>query len=132
MLCILNIIRIVLTNYVTLMRYFTPSEFKKCSPSCDISQMDQDFLNRLDGARYIANVPFVLLSAFRSSDYDISKGRSGKGYHCKGRAVDVKCTDGLSRWKIVFACLSLNLSVGIYPTFIHIDNRSNPIMFYGK
>lgn len=115
-----------------MIRYFQPNEFKRCTPSCTVEQMDIAFLEKLDSARCVAQVPFVLLSAYRSPEHDRSKGRSGKGYHTLGRAVDVKCVDGQTRWRIVYACLRLSLSVGIYPTFIHIDNRPNCVIFYGK
>lgn len=109
--------------------YFQPQEFWRCSPSCALSDMDERFMRLLDNARSIAGVPFVLNSAFRSSVWDISKGRSGTGYHTKGRAVDIACTDSSSRSKIVHACLSLGLSCGISRTFIHVDNRPNQIVF---
>lgn len=114
------------------MKWFTASEFGRCTPVCNISQMDVSFLGLLDSARELSGVPFRLLSCFRSSEYDRKKGRSGKGYHTLGRAADVKCNDGVSRRKIVAACLQLGLSVGVYPSFLHIDNRENQIIFYGK
>lgn len=89
-------------------------------------------MEKLDTAREIARVPFKLLCGYRSPEHDISRGRSGKGYHTLGRAVDVSCVDGVSRWRIVYSCLRVGLSVGVYSSFIHIDNRSNPIVFYGK
>lgn len=115
-----------------MIRYFTLDEFKRCSPRCEFSQMDISFMEKLDTARDMAGTPFVLLSAYRSSDYDISRGRSGKGYHTLGRAVDIKCVDGNLRWKIIYSCMRLGLSVGVYKTFLHIDNRLKPTLFYGK
>ena len=112
--------------------YFSEEEFNRCTPSCSLSQMDAQFLDELITARSIANVPFVLLSAYRSPDHDRSRGRSGSGYHTSGRAVDVRCTDGESRLAILEGCFATGLSVGVYPTFIHIDNRRKPIVFVGK
>lgn len=109
--------------------YFRPDEFSRCSPSCSLSDMDKGFMTLLDNARSLADVPFVLNSAFRSSEWDISKGRSGTGYHTKGRAVDIACSDSSSRSRIVRACLCLGLSCGISRTFIHVDNRPNQIVF---
>lgn len=110
-------------------RYFSESEFRLCSPSCSLSDMDEDFMSALVRARELAGVPFILNSAFRSSSWDKSKGRSGSGYHTKGRAVDVVCIDSSIRYKIVRACLLAGLSCGIAKSFIHIDNRENPIIF---
>lgn len=114
------------------LQYFKPSEFSRCNPSCTIDAMDTVFLKELDTCRHIAGVPFVLLSAYRSSEHDKSKGRSGVGYHTSGRAVDVRCTNGEDRRAIIEGCLACGLSFGVYPSFIHIDNRPRPIAFYGK
>lgn len=114
------------------MKYFTAAEFTKCTPSCFVEQMDAAFLSKLDAARDLAQLPFRLLSAYRSPEYDRARSRSGRGYHTLGRAVDIVCTNGLDRWRIIYACMRVSLSVGVYPTFLHIDNRPNCIVFYGK
>lgn len=115
-----------------MIRYFQPSEFERCSPACTFQDMDISFLEKLDAAREFAETPFVLLCAFRSKEHDIARGRSGSGYHTLGRAVDIRCVDGKTRWRIIYACMRLDLSVGVYSTFLHIDNRPNCIVFYGK
>lgn len=112
--------------------YFNEDEFPRCVPACSIEQMDDRFLAVLDVARECAGIPFVLNSAYRSPDYDLSKGRTGKGYHTVGRAVDIRCLDGVSRAKIVAACLSVGLSVGIHNRFIHVDNRPSQTLFLYK
>lgn len=114
------------------MVYFSSDEFKRCKPSCDITQMSIDFLNKLDAIREAAGIPMYLLSAYRSPEHDMLRGRSGRGFHTLGRAVDVSCSDGLGRAKIIRAALFHGCSVGVYPTFLHIDNRPNLIVFYGK
>lgn len=116
---------------ISKLRYFEPSEFKAASPSCSIFDMDKDFLFVLDCVRHAAGIPFHVNSAYRSPEHDKSKGRSGTGYHTKGRAVDIRCLDGVSRRKITVAALEFGLSVGIYSTFVHLDNRDEQIVFYG-
>lgn len=86
-------------------------------------------METLDFAREKAGVPFVLNCAYRSSEWDLSKGRSGKGYHTLGRAVDISCQNSYSRSKILKACLSLGLTCGVSKTFIHVDDRDNQICF---
>ncbi|AYQ58207.1 putative peptidase [Microviridae sp.] len=117
---------------MTKLKYFKPAEFNRCNPSCTIDAMDAQFLKELDICRHIAGVPFVLLSAYRSASHDIQRGRSGVGYHTSGRAVDVKCTDSEDRRAIIEGCLACGLTFGVYPSFIHIDNRPRPIAFIGK
>lgn len=113
-------------------RYFADWEFKQCTPVCDVADMHPDFMRKLDLARDRSRVPFVLNSAFRTEKYDKEHGRSGVGMHTKGRAVDVKTRNSSERAEIVLACLSVGLTVGIYPTFVHIDDRSEQIVFLGK
>ena len=63
--------------------YFSSEEFNCCIPSCSKEQMDKGFMQRLNKARRLAGLPFILNSAYRSSEYDMRKGRSGNSYHCK-------------------------------------------------
>ena len=97
--------------------YFAPAEFTRCIPTCSKEQMNFDFLKRLNKARRLAGIPFVLNSAFRSSEYDMQKGRTGNSYHCKGRAVDIKCLDSSSRAVIVSALIKCGFNgIGISNT----------------
>lgn len=113
-------------------KYFSPEEFERCVPSCSIEQMDSSFMEWLDRARELAGIPFVLNSAYRSSEYDKAKGRTGVGYHTFGRAVDVRCLDGISRAAIVCALLDCGFSVGIHNRFVHVDNRPVQTCFLYK
>lgn len=86
--------------------------------------MDTAFMLRLDEARALAGIPFVLNSAFRSYEYELDHGRSGSGYHTKGRAVDISCKDASSRYIIVKALIDAGFhGIGISNTFIHVDDR---------
>lgn len=105
------------------MKYFQPIEFYNCKPSCSIDDCDKSSLERLDRAREIAGIPFVLSSAYRSPEYDKSKGRSGRGAHTEGKAFDIVCKDDRSRWLIVFSALAVGFKrIGIGRNFIHIDD----------
>lgn len=106
------------------MDYFAPIEFIRCIPTCSKEQMNVAFLKRLNEARRLAGIPFVLNSAFRSSEYDMQKGRTGNSYHCKGRAVDIRCLDSSSRAVIVESLIKVGFhGIGIANTFIHVDDR---------
>lgn len=116
-------------------RYFKPSEFKDCYPSCSIEDMDEDFMSRLDDARTLCAFPFVLNSAYRSVEYEHSKGRKGTSSHCKGCAVDISCLTSVYRLQMILALLSVGFRrIGIYPTFIHVDSDvSKPAsLWYGR
>lgn len=111
--------------------YFSEKEFLRLTPSCALLDMSPSFMEALDKARNRAGIPFVLNCAYRSPEWDKTKGRSGYSYHCSGRAVDIRCLDSESRWRIIEACTYYGLSVGIYGRFLHIDNRPIPIVFFG-
>lgn len=102
--------------------FFRAAEFKKCSPSCEMLQMDQGFLIMLDELRSKCGFPIILNSAYRSSDWDKAKGRSGSGPHTKGIAVDISCTDSYHRRVILQHALQMKFTgIGIAETFIHLD-----------
>lgn len=107
---------------------FSEKEFKNCVPSCSLSDMNEEFMDRLQTARTIAGCPFKLNSAFRSVAYEKSKKRTGKSMHTLGRAVDIKCVDAGSRYRIVESLIASGFNgIGIGNTFIHVDDR--PIKF---
>lgn len=104
-------------------KYFKASEFKACTPSCSIDQMDPDFLALMDRIRESAGIPLVLNSAYRSKDYELKHGRSGSSAHTRGLAVDVRCNTSANRFKIVRAAIGWGVRrIGIGRNFVHIDN----------
>ena len=108
------------------LKYFSDEEFERCSPSCKKEQCNADSLYRLDRAREIAGVPFVLSSAYRSREHEISKGRSGNGAHTEGRAFDIRCSSSRERWLIVYAAMVSGFTrIGIANTFVHLDDSPN-------
>lgn len=108
---------------MTTARYFLESEFRACSPSCSMQSMQQHTMNKLDAARELAGVPFVLNSAYRSPAWDRARGRSGRGAHTTGCAVDIRCNTSANRMKIVRACLDAGFTrIGIGKTYVHVDD----------
>lgn len=104
-----------------MLKYFKNDEFERVA--CSVTDCNPDSLQRLDRAREIAGVPFILTSAYRSPESEKLKGRSGKGAHTLGRAFDVRCTDSASRYSIVFGALAAGFTrIGIGKTFIHMDD----------
>lgn len=102
--------------------YFTDAEFRRCTPPCTIDDMQQVFLDKLDELRGEAAIPLVLNCAYRSRAYDLKKGRSGQSAHCRGLAVDIRCSTGLNRLRILRACARVGITrIGVGRTFIHVD-----------
>lgn len=117
-----------------LPEFFSPEEFSKCTPQCCIDDMSSLFMYRLNIARYIAGVPFVLNSAYRSFDWEIAHNRSGTSSHCKGVAVDVRCFDDKTRQRIIYGAICAGFKrIGIHRSFIHLDfdtDKSPSIWLY--
>ena len=107
-------------------KYFTASEFQRCSPSCSIKQMDADFLDLLDRVRERAGIPLVLNCAYRSKEWDQAKGRTGNSAHTRGKAVDIRCNTSQNRYRIVKAALECGVRrIGIAKTYVHLDNDTS-------
>mgnify|MGYP001490943490 FL=1 len=111
-------------------QYFSDSELKcKC---CGDLRFDAAFRVKLNVARHLAGIPFVVSSGYRCPANNEAEGSKTQN-HPKGLAIDIKCTDLLRRYKIVKALIEVGiLGIGIYPTFIHGDiNRGRPRIWLG-
>ncbi len=103
--------------------YFHPNECTRCNPPCKKGDMHPDTLYKLNKARHIAGIPFVLNCAYRSPAHDKAKGRSGTGAHTLGRAVDIRCYSSDTRYKIITAAIEAGFTrIGVADTFIHVDD----------
>lgn len=104
-------------------KYFSESEFKRCSPSCKMEQMDQAFLALMDRVREAAGIPLVLNSAYRSKEYEKKMKRPGTSSHCEGKALDIRCSTSQNRYKIIKAALECGIRrIGVGKNYIHLDN----------
>ena len=84
--------------------------------------MDENFLHRLDVARFHSGVPYIVNSAFRTKEHEKSKGRDGSSSHTKGVAVDLKATNSRTRFKIIEGLLKAGFTrIGVYDWGIHVD-----------
>lgn len=91
-----------------------------------MEDMSPSFMNRLQTARDLAGVPFYVSSAFRSRSYEHKKGRSGLSMHVYGRAIDLRCSDSSTRYRIVEAAIKAGFNgIGIGKTFVHLDDRDD-------
>lgn len=115
------------------LEYFKDEEFKRAIPACSLSDMNEQFMLHLDECRHFAGIPFVINSAYRSVEYEKSKGRTGTSQHCKGLAVDLRCRTNAERFRIVSSLLAFGFRrIGIGSNFIHVDDgypNSEPIIW---
>lgn len=113
--------------------HFSKTEFQMCTPSCELEDMDSEFLKKLDKLRDLCGFPIILNCAYRSKKHDISKGRSGTSYHCVGRAADLRILDSNKRALLVQNAFRVGLKgVGVYKRFVHVDDRFVDTCWYGE
>lgn len=85
--------------------------------------MKESTLVKLDFAREIANIPFQITSGYRCNAHNRAVGGKQDSAHTQGRAVDIKCLDGRSRWLIIDSLIKAGFNrIGIAKTFIHVDD----------
>ena len=107
-------------------KYFSQSDFDSCIPPCNMGEMNQYTLLKLDMAREISGIPFIINSAYRAIDHELIKGRDGTSSHTKGVAVDIKAIGSHQRFLIVSALLEVGFTrIGIHERFIHADDDPN-------
>lgn len=114
-------------------KYFKDSEFKACVPSCSLADMNFNFIALLDKIRETAGIPIVLNSAYRSVAYEKSCGRAGTSSHCKGIAVDIRCSSSVNRARIIDSIYKVCSypRIGVASTYIHFDiDMSKPRCFW--
>lgn len=107
---------------------------KGCTPSCEVKDLSNSLVERLIMAQNMAGFQFTITSAFRSQDYERSKGRKGTSSHCRGLAVDVSAVDSHTRYQVVIAAAMAGISrIGIGEKFVHFDideTKAHPIIFH--
>ncbi len=109
--------------------YFKHSEFNcNCgSEDCKGEKMNYAFLDKLDRARGLAEIPFKITSGFRCKEYNEDLIRrnfkaSRNSSHLKGLAADISVKDSKSRFIVINSLLLAGFTrIGIADTFIHVD-----------
>ena len=85
------------------------------------SNMDVNFLCKLDEAREYANIPFIINSAYRSPTHPESI-KNPTSSHIKGLAVDISVKDSRQRFLVLDALIAVGFNrIGVAGTFIHVD-----------
>lgn len=84
--------------------------------------MDTYFLNMLDSARDLAEIPFIVNSGYRCPAHNAHVGGTSTSSHLKGLAADIRATTSSQRFAMLSALLEVGFKrIGIGKTFIHID-----------
>jgi len=103
------------------MKYFKLEEFQ-CLCGCGYNPISTELIKKLDKARAIAEVPFVITSGSRCPKHNTNVGGSPYSSHVKGLAVDIKVKDSRTRHQVLTALHQVGFErVGISKDFIHCD-----------
>lgn len=96
-------------------RYFKPEE---------VENLNEEFVAKLDQARHIAGIPFIITSGFRTPEKNESiVGSVPDSAHLKGLAVDLRVSNSHEVSLIVDAAKA----VGITRRGIYFDRFFNPV-----
>ncbi|HEY7805266.1 MAG TPA: D-Ala-D-Ala carboxypeptidase family metallohydrolase [Orrella sp.] len=107
------------------MRHFKPSEFA-CKCGCGKAEMNEDTLFKLDFARHLADIPFVVTSGYRCEAHNRRVGGKSNSAHTRGYAVDIRVNNSAARYAILDALMRAGFNrIGIANTFIHADDDPN-------
>ena len=108
------------------MREYKFFDIKKCA-SPDISgsefKMNECFLDKIEQLGCFLGKKLSINSGYRSVLYNSHVGGSKTSSHLKGFAVDIHCPYSRDKFELIKCAIDLNFSrIGVYNTFIHIDN----------
>ena len=108
------------------MKHFTHSEFDSPDQPGSGKEMQQSFLDMIDDARDIADVPFIVNSGIRTPEHNKKVGGKEGSSHLDGYAVDLSVKDSRTRFIVLHALIAVGFTrIGIGNTFIHADNDPN-------
>lgn len=99
-------------------------DLSTATPRCTLDQLDPALIEVAE--KLFQLCPYKVNCAYRSVEWDLSKGRNGKSSHCKGKALDIATPNHLIRLKLVGHLVSLGVTrIGIAKNFIHFDVDSD-------
>lgn len=116
------------------MKHFKLSEFDSPDAPGSGANMCKDFLDMIQNAREIANIPFKINSGYRTLEHNRSLNSKDTSSHIKGCAADIHCNNSNDRSTIVSALIQAGFKrLGIAQTFVHCDcdtDKPNAIWLY--
>ncbi len=108
------------------MKYFKLEEFDDLPGTG--KNMKKEFLLKLEKAREIAGIPFIINSGFRTKETNRRVGGSPNSSHLKGVAADISCKNSSDRIVIVRSLIEAGFNrIGVADTFIHVDSDNDKI-----
>ena len=116
-----------------IFRYFKKSEFE-CKCGCG-GNVEDKLIEKLDLARDIAGIPFIINSGYRCKKHNENVGGTDKSSHIKGLAVDIDINGSRDRFIVVDALLKAGferIGVKYDDLLVHADideEKSRKVMW---
>jgi len=103
-----------------LSKHFEQKEFTcKC---CGKFIFNKELIDKLEKARGIAGVPFLIKSGTRCQSHNREVGGVMTSGHIYGLAVDIQAQNSQDRFNIVFGLIKAGFKrIGLSEKFIHAD-----------
>jgi len=108
------------------MSFFTKKEL--ACPCCGQLNIKDNFLKKLNNARYMAGVAFIINSGCRCEKHNEIVGGSKTSSHLSSDikescAVDISVTDSRTRYIIIKYLIRAGFNrIGVANSFIHVDD----------
>lgn len=102
--------------------YFSRKELE-CH-CCGVCLIDDNLISRLNQARDLAGIPFIITSGYRCQKHNSEVGGVPTSSHTKGLAVDIAFKDSNQCFKIMKSLLDAGfkrIGVNFAKSFIHCD-----------
>ena len=91
-----------------------------------VSELDPNFVDKLDELREICGFPFKITSGYRTVEENKKVGGVAGSAHIKRLAVDIACTDDTKRMKVIGEAYKLGfIGIGSHKLYIHLDLDSS-------
>lgn len=107
-------------------KYFDTKKELAC-PCCGIDNVSAGFLLKMDEAREIAGIPFVVNSGARCINHNRMVGGKDESSHIASedkmaKAMDIRVMNSGERYVILSALIKAGFNrIGIADSFIHVD-----------
>lgn len=102
---------------------FSVEEMSCNCGECDL-KMNLPFMLKLQKIRELVHNPCYITSGVRCEAHNSHVGGRKHSYHLLGRAADIKTSDAGFKADLMMAAIKAGCyGIGIYPTFVHIDDR---------
>ena len=104
---------------------FTEKEVA-CNCGCGYAVINEDLLHKLIAARFIAGVPFDVISWCRCEKHNEVEGGKEDSAHLEGLAVDIYVLNSMRRYITTDAFYKAGFKrIGIGKSFVHADVDSS-------